>query len=391
MPYYQAMGTLPAKRHMQYRQPDGSLYIEEMIGEQGFSADSCRLYHVNDPVALTAIDDVIVDTTEEQTVNHPLSPWHFRTGKLEVGTDLLTGRRLLLANEDVRICFATGASPGPLYRNAAGDELIYVQSGELRLESVVGVLRASAGDYVVIPAGITHRLVPTAGDVQALVLECRGHVRPPRRYQAASGQFLEGAPYCERDLRGPSELLNCSAERDVPVLVRHRNGLTRYVMANHPFDVVAWDGFLYPYALNIRDFEPLVGRLHQPPPIHQTFEGSNFVVCSFTPRPFDFDPLAIPVPYVHANIDSDEVLFYSSGSFMSRRGAGVEPGSMTLHPSGFTHGPQPGAVEFSLKSSGTDEVAVMVDTFRPLRLGADAIAAAEPEYHLSWVATEMKA
>jgi homogentisate 1,2-dioxygenase len=215
------------------------------------------------------------------------------------------------------------------------------------------------------------------------VLEARGHIRPPRRYLSPAGQFLEHAPYCERDLRGPEAPLLVE-DGETPVLVRARDGLTRYTYRHHPFDVVGWDGCLYPYAFNIADFEPIVGRLHQPPPVHQTFEGPNFVVCSFVPRLFDFHPEAVPVPYNHANVDSDEVLFYVGGDFMSRKGSGIGLGSISLHPAGFVHGPQPGSVEAAIGKAGTEEVAVMVDTFRPLGLGAAAIEAEDPEYAWTW-------
>jgi homogentisate 1,2-dioxygenase len=229
----------------------------------------------------------------------------------------------------------------------------------------------------------THRFVPQSVMVRALVLEANGHVRPPGRYLSREGQFLEHAPYSERDLRAPEEPLQVEEQR-ASVLVRHRGGLTRYTYAHHPFDVVGWDGCLYPYAFSIHDFEPIVKRFHAPPPVHQTFEGPNFVVCSFCPRPFDFDPDAVPVPYHHANVDSDEVLFYVGGDFMSRKGAGIERGSMTLHPAGFVHGPQPGSAEAALGARGTDELAVMVDTFRPLRIGEAAGETEDGEYAWTW-------
>jgi homogentisate 1,2-dioxygenase len=385
MPYYRAVGEVPRKRHTQFRKPDGSLYAEELMGVEGFSSDSALLYHEHPPTAI--LDAVAVDEPVQRLVaNHPLKPRHFKTHKLDVtSADIVTGRQLLMGNEDVRISYVVADSPSPLYRNAAGDELVYVEAGAATLETVFGVLHVGAGDYVVLPTSTTHRWLPSADEpVRALVTEARGHVGPPRRYLAAKGQFLEHAPYCERDLRGPTQP-HVVTGSDVEVLVRHRSGCTRYTYAHHPFDVIGWDGCLYPYAFSIHDFEPITGRLHQPPPVHQTFEGPGFVVCSFVPRMFDYHPQSIPAPYNHANVDSDEVLFYTQGDFMSRKGAGIEVGSISLHPSGFIHGPQPGSVEASIGKPSSDEYAVMIDTFRPLSIGDAATECEDTAYAWSWV------
>jgi homogentisate 1,2-dioxygenase len=301
---------------------------------------------------------------------------------------VVTGRHALFVNDEVTISFAAAAADSPLYRNATGDELVYVQAGAATLESVFGRLEVVAGDYVVVPAGTTHRWVLAGGggppSLTALVVEARGgHIDVPRRYLSPGGQLLEGAPYSERDLRGPDGPL-VREEGHVPVLVRHRGGLSRHVHRDHPFDVVGWDGCLYPWALSIHDFEPLVGAIHQPPPVHQTFEGPGFVVCSFTPRPFDFHPDAVKVPYHHANVDSDEILFYSAGDFMSRSGSGIGEGSISFHPAGFVHGPQPGSVERSRDQDRTGELAVMVDTFSRLRVTAAARAASVEDYPWTW-------
>jgi len=384
MPYYRAVGDIPRKRHTQFRQSDGSLYAEELMGVEGFSSDSALLYHRHPPTAI--LEAVAVDEPEQRLLaNHPLKPRHFRTHKLDViSADLITGRQLLLANDDVRISYVVADTPSPLYRNATGDELVYVEAGAARLETVFGALEVGSGDYVVLPTSTTHRWLPSPDEpVRALVVEARGHVSPPRRYLSVKGQFLEQAPYCERDLRGPHEP-HVVDGGEADVLVRHRSGCTRYTYAHHPFDVVGWDGCLYPYAFSIHDFEPITGRLHQPPPVHQTFEGPGFVVCSFVPRLFDYHPQAIPVPYNHANVDSDEVLFYTQGEFMSRKGAGIEVGSISLHPSGHIHGPQPGSVEASIGKERTDEYAVMIDTFRPLLLGESAFACEDTGYAWSW-------
>jgi homogentisate 1,2-dioxygenase len=382
MPFYRRVGDVPRKRHSRFPRPEGGLYAEELMGEDGFSASSSLLYHRHSPTAIVAAEDVPAPDGCLRD-NQPLLPRHFRAHALGPPGDLVTGRRLLLANDDVRVLYAVADRPSDLYRNAEGDELVYVEDGEVVLESVFGPLTLHAGDYAVVPTSTTHRFVPSSATVRALVLEANGHVRPPRRYLSQEGQFLEQAPYSERDLRAAEAPLVVEQD-DVTVLVRTRGGLTRYTYAHHPFDVVGWDGCLYPYAFSIHDFEPIVKRFHAPPPVHQTFEGPNFVVCSFCPRPFDFDPDAVPVPYHHANVDSDEVLFYVAGDFMSRKGAGIEPGSVTLHPAGFVHGPQPGSVEAALGVPGTNELAVMVDTFRPLRLGEAATGSEDREYAWSW-------
>ena len=252
-----------------------------------------------------------------------------------------------------------------------------------------GALPAGPGDYVVVPASTTHRWMPLSDEpVRALIIEAHGHIRPPRRYLSDEGQFLESAPYSERDLRGPGAPPAIDGVGETAVVVRQRAGLTRYTYSHHPFDVVGWDGCLYPYAFSIHDFEPLVKRFHAPPPVHQTFEGPNFVVCSFCPRPFDFDPSAIAAPYNHANVDSDEVLFYVGGDFMSRKGSGIGKGSISLHPAGFIHGPQPGSVEAAMGKPGTEELAVMVDTFRPLRLAPSARSVEDSEYPWTWARAE---
>lgn len=384
MPYYRAVGELPRKRHAQFRRDDGGLFAEELMGVAGFSGDCSLLYHRHPPTEIVKAEAVGESEAGATAPNLPLLPRHFVTHALPTGTDLVRARGLLLANEDLRISYAAVEQASEYYRDAIGDQLVFVESGHATLESVYGALAVEPGDYVVVPTSTTHRWVPAAGELlRVLLLEASSQLRPPRRYLSEAGQFLEHAPYSERDLRAPEAPL-IMADEQTTVLVRHRDGCTRYTYAHHPFDVVGWDGCLYPYALSIHDFEPIVKRFHAPPPVHQTFEGRGFVVCSFCPRPLDFDQNAVVVPYNHANVDSDEVLFYVGGDFMSRRKAGIVPGSISLHPAGFVHGPQPGSVAASLGKSGTDEVAVMVDTFRPLRLGPAALACADPDYAWSW-------
>ncbi|HEY3481591.1 MAG TPA: cupin domain-containing protein [Streptomyces sp.] len=384
MPYYRQVGALPPKRHTQFRKADGGLYAEELMGADGFSAESALLYHEHLPTAI--VDSRVWDEPAEPlAANHPLLPRHLRTSKLDTGSaDAITGRQLLLANDDVRISYAVADRPSPLYRNAVGDECVYVESGSATVETVFGALTARQGDYVLLPTSTTHRWVPTGdGPLRTLVVQSGGHIGAPRRYLSPRGQFLESAPYCERDLHGPTEPLQASGS-DVDVLVRHRAGTSVLTYADHPFDVVGWDGCLYPYTFNVADFEPITGRVHQPPPVHQTFEGPRFVICSFVPRKVDYHPLAVPIPYNHANVDSDEVLFYAGGDYEARRGSGIEQGSISLHPSGFTHGPQPGAVERALGAERFEELAVMVDTFRPLLLAPAGLACEDPGYAWTW-------
>ncbi|HET9600326.1 MAG TPA: cupin domain-containing protein, partial [Acidimicrobiales bacterium] len=323
---------------------------------------------------------------EPLVANDPLLPRHLRTDDLPAGGDAVSTRFVLVGNDDLTVAAVAAVEPSGLYRNAIGDELVYVRSGRARLESVYGVLDVGPGDYVVVSMSTTHRWIPVGDEpLRLLVVEASGHITFPSRYLSSCGQLLEHAPFCERDLRAPEVLLAEESDGEpTPVVVRHRGGLTRYQYRFHPFDVVGWAGCLYPFALSIHDFEPITGRIHQPPPVHQTFAGPRFVVCSFVPRLFDYHPLAIPAPYNHANVDSDELLFYVDGDFMSRKGSGVGAGSISLHPAGFVHGPQPGSVEASIGKTTTEELAVMIDTFAPVRLGPAAFACEDPEYAWSW-------
>ena len=389
MPYYRSLGDVPTKRHTHHLDESGRRFAEELMGQEGFSSNSSLLYHRHSPSALVAIEPVEIPAVEA-TADVPLTPRHIRTTALAVvpGADLVSGRQVLLANDDVEVAWVSAGADSGLYRNAVGDELVFVQHGHGRLDSVFGRLDVGPGDYVVVPASTTHRWL-VAGDapLDALVIASSGHVAAPSKYLSRFGQFLEHAPYCERDLRAPNELTGVDDDEPaapIPVLVRNRAGWSRHVHRTHPFDVVGWDGCVYPYAFNIADFEPIVGRLHQPPPVHQTFELPGAVVCSFVPRLFDFHPDAVKVPYHHANTDSDEVLFYSAGNFMSRAGSGIGVGSISYHPAGFVHGPQPGSVEASLDRTATEEVAVMLDTFAPLKVTDVARAVCDERYPFTW-------
>ena len=392
MAYYRRSGEVPPKRHTQFRTPDGGLYYEELMGEEGFSSDSALLYHRNIPSAIVDASPwelLGVDTTP----NHPLVPRHLKLHDLFPGedwkaVDAVIGRRLVLGNADVRISYVVAGEASPLYRNALGDECVYVESGSATVETVFGVLDVRQGDYVILPRSTTHRWVPVgSGPLRLYVIEANSHITPPKRYLTRFGQLGETAPYCERDLHGPGEPLLVEGT-DVEVLVKHRGSRgitgTRYVHPTHPFDVVGWDGCLYPYTFNIADFEPITGRVHQPPPVHQVFEGDGFVICNFVPRKVDYHPLSIPVPYYHSNVDSDEVMFYCGGDYEARKGSGIGQGSISLHPGGHSHGPQPGAYERSIGVQEVDELAVMVDTFRPLEVGEGGWACEDPGYPWTW-------
>jgi homogentisate 1,2-dioxygenase len=407
MAHYCRAGSVPPKRHTQHRSPDGSLYREELMGEEGFSSDSSLLYHVGVPSAvLEARRWELPD--QSTTPNEPLLPRHLRLHDLftedavgapggEAGpwaakdANPVEHRRLVLANADVRISYVVAGATSPLYRNATGDEVVFVEAGTGVLETVFGHLPYGPGDYLVVPRATTHRYVVET-TTRAYCIEANSHVAPPKRYLSRYGQLLEHAPYCERDLRGPGEP-EVRDEHEVEVYVKHRGsgpgGLagTVHVVPQHPFDVVGWDGCLYPYALSVHDFEPITGRIHQPPPVHQVFEGSNFVVCNFVPRKVDYHPLAIPVPYYHANVDSDEIMFYVDGDYEARKGSGIGKGSVSVHPGGHSHGPVPAAIEASLGAESFDELAVMVDTFRPLELGEGGRAVDDGVYHRSWSPT----
>ena len=399
MSYYRSVGAVPPKRHTQHRDPDGNLYREELMGEEGFSSDSSLLYHRGVPSAI--VDSQVWELPDQtRTPNHPLKPRHLklhdlfppvveegRQGPSRNPADPVTGRRLVLGNNDVRISYVvSGPGESPYYRNAIGDECVYVESGAGVVETVFGSLPYRTGDYVVVPRATTHRWLPSERS-RLYAIEANSHIAPPKRYLSRFGQFLEHAPYCERDLHGPTEGL-LGEGTDVEVLVKHRAGGsvvgTRMTYVTHPFDVVGWDGCLYPYTFNVEDYMPITGKVHQPPPVHQVFEGHNFVICNFLPRKVDYHELAIPVPYYHSNVDSDEVMFYVGGDYEARKGSGINIGSISLHPGGHAHGPQPSAIEASLGVDYFEESAVMVDTFAPLDLGEGGLAAEDPAYAWTW-------
>ncbi len=383
MPHYQRIGQVPHKRHTQFRRPDGELYTEEVIGAEGFSGISSIAYHLHPPTLVERIEEPIpfkVEYADEDFLRHR----HLLGHNIEPGGDYLSGRRYVMGNSDVRLALTVPTEPMEVfYKNASSDELIYVHDGEGRLESPLGVVEFHQGDYVHVPRTLVHKWVFT-GDVQPrlLIIEASSEIHFPKRYTNRFGQLLEHSPFCERDVRPPTDLDPIDEKGEFEVRIAKHGKLHRYVLRYHPFDVVGWDGYMYPYAISIHDFEPITGRVHQPPPVHQMFEGHNFVVCSFVPRLFDYHPEAVPAPYNHSNIDSDEVLYYAEGDFMSRRG--IERGSFTLHPGGLPHGPHPGTTEASLGKKETRELAVMVDTFHPLHLTKAALDVEDPDYAFSW-------
>lgn len=381
MPHYHKLGSIPQKRHIQFRQPDGSLYKEEVVGTKGFSGISSILYHINPPTMVHKIqgsEPIMLEPWEQDKLRHH----HFKTLNSKPEGDYISGRKVLMFNTDVSlgICRPKDAMDY-FYKNADGDELVFVHTGKGTLESIYGSLDYREGDYIIIPRGTIHKFDITENS-RFLVIESATHIETPKRYRNEHGQLLEHSPYCERDFRLPEKLNTVDEKDEFLVKIKKQNYLHNYIYDFHPFDVIGWDGYYYPWIFNINDFMPITGKIHQPPPVHQTFEGLNFVVCSFCPRLFDYHPQAIPVPYNHSNIDSDEVLYYVEGNFMSRKG--IDIASFTLHPGGIPHGPHPGTVEASLGKKETLELAVMLDTFHPLKLTTHAKEFDVPEYPFTW-------
>lgn len=382
MPSYVREGSLPPKRHIQFRRPDGGLYAEELLSTQGFESLYSLLYHVHPPTETLEVRPW-KRALPPLAANEPLRNRHFRTARIETKGDAIESRVSVLGNADVTIAVAEFTEPMPyFYRNVRGDELLFVHHGSGSLETPLGLLEYREHDYLVIPVGTTYAVHPKTR-TRMLVYETSGPVQIPRKYRNEFGQLAEHAPYYERDFRAPvlQEPIDKSGEFEIRVAGKERNAI--YTVARHPCDVVGWDGYCYPYAFNLDEFAPITGKLHQPPPAHATFESPGAAFCAFVPRLFDYHPLAIPVPYNHSSVDCDEVLYYVSGNFMSRRG--VEEGSITLHTAGAPHGPQPGAVEASLGKKSTDEIAVMIDTFAPLHIAKAASDVEDDAYYRSWV------
>jgi homogentisate 1,2-dioxygenase len=378
---YHRLGELPPKRHVQFRD-NGRLLVEEVMGFEGFSGNESILYHLQSPCRIS-------EAGEHRPIEH--REWvpdahvhrHLVTGEIASEGDPISGRRCLMWNGDLEVSICRPEREAEsFYRNGEGDEVIFVHEGAGVLETMFGSLPFRDHDYVVIPRGTTYRFTFTEAPQTWLVFHTPGEIETPNRYRNRYGQLLESAPFSQRDFHPPSELTTHREAGDFELIVRVRGGLQRYRLDYHPFDVVGWDGYVYPYTFNVHDFEPRTGRLHLPPPVHQTFQGPSFVICSFCPRELDYDPAAVPLPYHHSNLQSEEMIYYVSGDFGSRKG--IEVGSITVHPSGLPHGPQPGLVEKALGMRRTEELAVMWDTFKPMRLAALAAELDDPAYAYSW-------
>jgi homogentisate 1,2-dioxygenase len=383
MPYYCKLGDLPAKRHTQFRKPDGSLYSEQLFSTEGFSNDYSLLYHVYPPTQIIKTEkpvNVKPQVAEEGMLKHR----SFEGFKIKPAKDFLDSRIPILVNNDVYISLAAPQQSITeyFYKNADADELIFVHEGSGVLKTMYGELAFGYGDYLNIPRGTIYQIHFNNETNRLFIVESFSPIRFPKKYTSKNGQLLEHSPYYERDLRPPQNLVTHNEKGDFLMRTKKKGVLYNIHYASHPFDVVGWDGCCYPYAFSIHDFEPITGRVHQPPPVHQTFEGNNYVVCSFVPRLFDYHPLAVPAPYNHSNIDSDELIYYVDGDFMSRKN--VTRGMLTLHPGGIPHGPHPGAVEKSIGAKETKELAVMVDTFHPLMLTKQALEIENENYTMSW-------
>ena len=382
MPFYHKLGQVPHKRHTQFKKPDGKLYREEVMGLEGFSSIQSILYHHFLPPRVKRTED-LGSAKPEYADFGPIRHRALQTDKIPLGADALAARIPLLGNNDVILGVSrTANSMDYFYRNSQAYEVWWVHDGSGTFKSQFGELNFRKGDYIVIPFGVTWQMDITE-ECKFFTIECPSQVEPPKRYRNEYGQLLEHSPYCERDIRAPEKLSTRTERGEYDVHVKVRDRLSLHVLDHHPFDVVGWDGYLYPWIFNIEDFEPITGRLHMPPPIHQTFDAHNFVVCSFVPRLFDYHPEGIPAPYSHSNIQSDEVIYYAEGNFMSRKG--IDRSDITLHPFGLPHGPQPGMTEASIGKKETFELAVMVDTFHPLQTTKQALELEKPEYMDSWL------
>ncbi|MGG1399260.1 homogentisate 1,2-dioxygenase [Bacillus salipaludis] len=382
--FYRKMGRIPHKRHTMHQKEDGSLYREQVMGTRGFSGTQSILYHEYMPTEVVKselVGSFLPEYEDQQSLRHR----HFFSGNVSKHGNALTGRQYFLGNQDLLIGTANVTEGMPsFYRNGDGDEMLFIHHGSGKLETMFGTISYRPGDYLVIPIGTIYRVIPNENETtKMLFVESFSQITTPRRYRNEYGQLLEHSPFCERDIRGPESLQTFNLKGEFEVLTKSRGNIHSHILAHHPFDVVGWDGYLYPWAFNIEDFEPITGRVHQPPPVHQTFEGNNFVVCSFVPRLYDYHPQSIPAPYYHSNVNSDELLYYVEGNFMSRKG--IQEGSITLHPSGIPHGPHPGKTEASIGKKETLELAVMIDTFHPLKVVKAAAAVEDLDYMYSWV------
>ena len=384
MPRYHSLGKIPPKRHTQFRKPDGSLYSEQLFGTIGFDGMYTNSYHVYRPTMVKAIKKQYSVAPKIAKQNN-IQSYRFRGFQVAPQNDYLQSRKAVLTNSDCTIILAApkNSLKDYFYKNTDSDELLFVHKGSGKLRTHLGNLDFKYGDYLLIPRGIIYQIDFDTQDNRLFIVESRRPIYTPKRYRNWFGQHLEHSPFCERDIRVPHELETNDEKGDFLIKVKKNDQIIEMVYASHPFDVVGYDGYNYPYAFSIHDFEPITGRIHQPPPVHQTFETDAFVVCSFCPRLYDYHPLSIPAPYNHSNIDSDEVLYYVAGDFMSRND--IDAGHISLHPAGIPHGPHPGAAERSIGKKGSDELAVMVDTFKPLMVTQEAMEIADEDYFKSWL------
>ncbi len=382
--HYHSLGLFPKKRHTQYRKPDGSLYHEELFSTEGFSDLYSLIYHCNAPTQIVQVGDPY-DVKPKTVSDRQLKHRSLKGFKVAPQDDYLKSRTPVLVNDDCKILLAAPRQSmrDYFFKNADADEVIFIHEGTGTLRSMYGNLPFEYGDYLVIPRGTTYQLQFDGTENRLLIVESTSPIVTPRRYRNGFGQLMEHSPFCERDIRKPQDLETHDEQGEFLFYIKKQDNIYPYYYLNHPFDAVGWDGYVYPYAFSIHNFEPITGRVHQPPPVHQTFEARNFVICSFVPRLFDYHPLAIPAPYNHSNIDSDEVLYYVDGDFMSRKH--VERGMITLHPGGIPHGPHPGTVEKSIGAKETRELAVMIDTFRPLKMTEQAVGIEDADYYKSWL------
>jgi homogentisate 1,2-dioxygenase len=384
MPVYHRLGQIPPKRHTQFRKPNGELYYEQLFGTVGFDGMSSLMYHLHRPTIIRSMGETL-DLRPQIAVQHNITPRRYQGFQVQPVSDYLNSRVPLFVNNEITMGLAapSGSSQDYFYKNADADELVFVHRGTGTLRTQLGNIAFEKGDYLLIPRGMIHCFEFDGIDNRLLYLESHDPLYTPKRYRNWFGQLLEHSPYCERDYKLPTELETHDTKGSFEIKIRKQGILHSVTYASHPFDVVGYDGYNFPYGFSIYNFEPITGRVHQPPPVHQTFESKGFVVCSFCPRLYDYHPLSIPAPYNHSNIDSEEILYYVDGDFMSRNDIG--PGQITLHPGGIPHGPHPGAYERSIGKTSTDEYAVMIDTFRPLAITQQAMALDDGTYYRSWM------
>jgi homogentisate 1,2-dioxygenase len=383
MPIYHQLGTIPIKRHVVSRQTNGNLYQEELVGTQGFAGMSSLVYHLYPPTRVKQKDKAY-SVEPKVAMSHSLDAMSFQGFQIQPEQDFIKSRKTLFVNASMQIGLAAPQhSTSYFYKNADADEMIFVHEGSGTLLTMFGELQFKYGDYIIIPRGTVYQVKFDTPDNRWLFVESVDPIFTPRRYRNEFGQMLEHSPFCERDIQRPHSLKTYDEQGAFDIYIKKRGFMFPYVYANHPFDVAGWDGYHYPYTFSIFNFEPITGRIHMPPPIHQTFESRNFVICSFVPRLYDYHPDAIPAPYHHSNIDSDELLYYVDGDFMSRNN--IQKGQITLHPGGIPHGPHPGAIERSIGKKSTEELAVMIDPFQPVQITEEALKIDVKDYYKSWL------